>query len=491
MLDESVAVTWTRRLLIDGALVDGRGEPLAVFDPATEEPILALPTADPEQVSLAIAAARRAFDRSTWSTDADERSRVLHSLADQLEDRFDEMTSAMVREVGTPVSTAPSLQIQVTIDALRWFAAAALHDRTEELGPALAGPPSASSVTYVPTGVVAAITAYNYPLTLAAFKLGAAAAAGCTVVLMPSAQAPLTTLMLGEMIVTAGCPRGALNVIAGEADAGRALCVDPRVDKVTFTGSPEVGSLVMQQAAVGLKGVVLELGGKSPAVVLPGADLAAVMAPLHGRYLRNAGQGCQSPTRLLVHESQVDDFIERTRATYEQMPVGNPWDPSTVVGPVISGAHRARIEGFVADAVRDGGQVVAGGGDAEFERGWYVNSTLVAGVDNQHAIARQEIFGPVAVLLSYRDTAEAIAIANDSEFGLHAMVFGDEQECFQVAYQLRAGTVSINGGGGFRPDAPLGGFRSSGVGRELGELGLREFFEPRHIQWSLAERERR
>jgi aldehyde dehydrogenase (NAD+)/betaine-aldehyde dehydrogenase len=275
-----------------------------------------------------------------------------------------------------------------------------------------------------------------------------------------------------------------LNIIAGGPDIARALTLHPRVDKISMTGSVEVGRQVMRQAAVGLKGIVLELGGKSPGIVLPGADIGNISLSLHGRYLRNAGQGCQSPTRLLVHASQFDDFVDAARATFERLPVGDPWNPNTLIGPLIRESHRARVEGYVERALAEGGAILAGGGRPNIAKGWFMNGTLLGGLSNHSEVARSELFGPVAMVIPYKSVDEAVAVANDTAFGLAAHVFGPRDEAMVLAKRLRVGTVAINGGGNFRVDSVLAGWNQSGVGREWGEHGIREFLETQHIQWT-------
>jgi aldehyde dehydrogenase (NAD+) len=480
---ETSRLNWSTDLLIDGHAVPGQGDPLLVVDPATEETLATPNMASLDQLQDAVTAARRTFDHGGWAADREGRARVLERLAILIERRGEELSRAIVREVGTPISTARTLQVARTVPVFRWFAEAARRDRDEDLGLDPGGA-SASRVQYLPTGVVAAITAYNYPLLLACFKLGAAIAAGCTVVLLPSPQGPLTVLMLGRMLEEAGCPPGAVNVVLGEVDVAHSLTTHPEVDKVTFTGSVAIGAKVMEQAAASVKGVVLELGGKSAALLLPSADLTRVASPVNLRYLRNAGQGCQCPTRILVPRDGVDEFVAASRAVFDEVVVGDPQDERTVVGPVISAAHRERVEGYVAEAVADGGEIVAGGGPRPEGPGWYTNPTLLTGVDNHHQICREEIFGPIAVLLPYDEVDEAIAIANDSDYGLAASIHGDRAEAIGLAGRLRAGGVTINGGGGTQPQAPMGGFKRSGVGREVGELGVLEFLEPQHVQWS-------
>jgi aldehyde dehydrogenase (NAD+) len=470
------------QLYIDGSAEEGEGLAVAVTNPATEEQIALLHEASLTQVDRAVTAARTAFDSGCWG-DPSVRSRALERLADVFENHKSRLGGALVQEVGTPVSLIEPLQVGLPIKLLRHYAGAAMVDRTQELG-SDGSNNSLSLVRRVPIGVVAAITAYNYPLLLLVNKMAAALAAGCTVVALPSLQAPLATLMVGDLLAEAGFPRGVVNVLLGGAAVGRALTEHAGVDKVTFTGSVAVGRAVMRQAASTIKGVVLELGGKAAAIVLPGAELESVAETCHLRYLRNAGQGCASPTRLLVHESQMARFLDISRVIYAGVKVGDPWDPDTVVGPLISEAHRARVEGYVTRALSAGATIAAGGGRPKLSKGWYMNPTLLAGLDNSFEISREELFGPVGVVLPYRSVDEAVAIANDSDLGLAAAVFGPNEEAMAVAKRLRAGTVQINGGGPIRLDAPMGGFKQSGIGREYGEEGIREFLEIQHIQWA-------
>lgn len=480
------APLWTTDMTIGGLAVTGLGATVPVHDPATEKTLAEIRLADEAQVHAAVRAAEMAFTEGSWASLAPaDRSAALYRLAAGIEARFDELVTSIVYEVGTPVTLARALQVQIPLDLLREYARLAAIDRTEQLGPSF-GPPSASLVRYAPVGVVAALVAYNYPLFLGIHKIGAALAAGCTVVAMPSVSAPLTMLLLGEIGRDADLPPGVLNVITGGPEVGRMLTESDRVSMVSFTGSVAVGAEVAKQAARGLKRCVLELGGKSPNVLLPGTDVQAAAEAVHLRYLRNAGQGCASPTRILVDQSQLSSFIDASREVFAGVRTGDPWDAGTVVGPLISAAHRDRVEGYVASALSEGGSIIAGGGRPANNTGWYVNPTLVGGVDLGARISQEEIFGPVGVVLPYKTVDEALTIANHTRFGLSANVFsGDLEEALAFSARLQAGTVTINGGGGLRTDAPFGGVKQSGIGREGGEWGVREFLEPQHIQWAL------
>lgn len=475
-------MSWNTKLVINGAMVEGQGSEITVDNPATGKPIVALKQASLEQVDEAVAAARAAFESGVWA-DGSTRRDVLLQLADLLETHQEEIGAAIIDEVGTPKNLIAPLQIGVPLAALRYYAEMADRDHTRDLGP---DQTSASIVRQAPVGVVAAITAYNYPVLMMGLKIAPALAAGCTVVVLPSPQTPLATLLVGKLLKEAGVPDGVVNIVVGGADVGTALTEHTGVDKVSFTGSVGVGRAVMGQAAKTVKGVVLELGGKSASIILLDADLPSVLGPVHLRYVRNAGQGCASPTRILVHESKLEDFISLSEAFFPSIKVGDPWDEDTVSGPLISEAHRARVEGYVERAVAAGGRIVAGGGRPDTATGWYMNPTLIAGVSNADEICRDELFGPVGVVLPYRDIEEAIAIANDSYLGLAAAIFGPTEEAKEIAAKLRVGSVYINGGGAMRMDAPMGGFKQSGIGREYGEESLREYLEPQHIQWSTA-----
>jgi aldehyde dehydrogenase (NAD+)/betaine-aldehyde dehydrogenase len=473
----------TRALTVGDRPVTGDGDRWEVYNPATEQVLATVTGASLAQVDDAVRAARAAF--GPWSAaSGEERARAIHRLADTMEANFDKLVASIVNEVGTPVSLAEYLQVRLGLTHLRWQAEAAKVDRTVHLGSFDDPVPTMSDVAYRPVGVVAAITGYNYPLNLAIFKFGAALAAGCTVVLLPSPRTPLTTLFLGELVRAADLPRGVLNVVIGGPDVGRHLSSHPGVDKVSFTGSDAVGAKIMEQAAEGLKGVTLELGGKSPTIVLPGVDVDAIAVEMHLRWSRNGGQGCAALARLLVHDSLYDRFVDAGAAAFDRMQVGDPWDRATSVGPMIRPDHRDRVQGYIDGALADGGRVLLTVQRPVPAAGWFVNPVLIGDLPHHARAVQEEIFGPVAVLLPFADEAEAVRMANDTAYGLAANVWcADLGQGRRVAEQIRAGTVWINGGGGMRPDAPFGGFGRSGVGRELGEWGIRDYLEPQHIQW--------
>lgn len=463
----------------------GTGDVIDVFNPVDGSLLAQVPSASTEQVDRAVSAAAAAFPG--WAaTGREERSRQIHSFCDLLDENFDVLLATIIAEVGTPVTLAETLQIRYPIEQMRWYADFILIDDTVDLGPADYGAPRNSVVFRRPVGVVAAISPYNYPLHLGLWKVGAALAAGCTVVLMPSPRTPLSVLAVGRLAKKAGLPDGVLNVIVGGPETGRSLTEHELVDKISFTGSDAVGQSIIAQSAPGIKRVTLELGGKSPAIVLPDADLDVAANQIHRRYTRNAGQGCASPTRLLVHEDAVDDFIAVSRRVYGDLTVGDPWDRATDIGPVIRAEHLEKIEAMVAGAQERGASIVAGGGRPDGDDGWWVNPHLLGGVGNDDPIAQNEVFGPVAVLIPYSGLDEAVEIANASRFGLNGYLYGDPEVAAQVAPRLRVGTIAINEASGLRPDAPFGGFGFSGIGREGGVWGISAFQEIQHIQYPLT-----
>ncbi|GAA5135857.1 aldehyde dehydrogenase family protein [Pseudonocardia adelaidensis] len=476
-------VPGVRDLTIDGNAVPGAGSEIEAVNPATEQVTATVAAASVAQVDEAVAAARRAFPAWAAASPA-ERSAALNRLADLMERHSERLAAAIVNEVGTPIAFAEIMQVRLGISHLRWQAEAALHDRTVDLGEWPDPVPTRSEVAYRPAGVVACITGYNYPLNLAIFKFGAALAAGCTVVLLPSPRTPLTTLWLGELFREAEIPAGVINVVLGGPEVGQHLTSHPLVDRVSFTGSDAIGAKIMKQAAAGLKGVTLELGGKSPNILLPGVDAAGLAKDIHLRWARNGGQGCAALARLLVHESLVDEFLGASKEAFTALKVGDPWDRSVNIGPMIRPDHRARVQSYIDGALADGGEIVLSLDTPVPDRGYFVNPVVIGGLPHSARAVQEEIFGPVAVLVPFADEDEAVRLANDTAYGLAANVFTpDVAHGRALAARLRSGTVWVNGGGNMRPDAPFGGFGRSGVGREIGEWGIREYLEVQHVQW--------
>ncbi|MCG3753934.1 aldehyde dehydrogenase family protein [Amycolatopsis sp. Poz14] len=475
---------------IDGRWVAGSGPEMSTTNPSTEEVLGTAASADAGQVSGAIRAAAEAFHGGEWSrVDAKERSVLLHRLAELIERDAEKLQELVAREVGTAVSTAQQ-QVFGPAGFLHWFADAAVRgpaDGLEQHLPLHYEPVTTSSMLLrEPAGVVAAITAYNYPLMLCAWKLGPALAAGCSTVLVPSPKALLCTIAFVELVEEAGFPRGAVNLVFGGPAVTEQVVRAPEVDLVSFTGSPAVGTKILEFAAPTLTKVVLELGGKSPNIVLTGADLDATIAGSALRFCLNAGQACGATTRSLVPRAQFDEFVEKSAKYMAGLTVGDALDPASVVGPLISAEHRQNVEGFLSRAVDDGAAVATGGGrPAGLDRGFFLEPTLVTGLANSAELAQEELFAPVGVVVPYDDVEEAIRIANESRFALNANVWGPTPDAIAAARRIRSGTVTVNGGGGRRLDAPWGGPGHSGIGRECGEEGYREFFEVKHVQWPL------
>jgi aldehyde dehydrogenase (NAD+) len=420
-----------------------------------------------------------------------ERAAGLARFADALRRRGADIVDRVIAEVGIPVSIARMSQFDVPMELAEFFVErTARFERLRPLPPTLYQGRGgqilgAGVVSREPRGVVAAITPFNAPFFVNIMKVFPALGAGCSVVLKPSDLTPLQALILGEAAEDAGLPAGVLNVVTGGVDVGQVLTTHPAVDMVTFTGSEAVGALVMAQAAATVKHVVLELGGKSAMIVRHDADVSAAAAKGATEITTFTGQGCALRTRHLVHRSRYDEYLEAASATLQRLPVGDPLDPATVVGPLISARQRARVEEYVAGAVADGCRVVHGGGrPAGLDRGFFHEPTLIADVHNGMRVAREEIFGPVGVVIPFDTDDEAVAIANDSPYGLYGSVYGDPAASYELAMRMRTGNVSINGGvGGMNPWAPFGGYKRSGIGRELGADALDEFSETKAVQY--------
>ncbi|MEB3031805.1 aldehyde dehydrogenase family protein [[Mycobacterium] nativiensis] len=480
------------RCYIDGRWVQGDGEVIEKLNPTTGQPLGSFQSGSVVQLDTAVAAARRAFDRGEWRADPHERSRILYRLVELIEQNRDILREVVVADVGTPVSTANSIQLDGALEFFRWFAEAARRgpDGWYERGMAPDSTPgwpaSAGVIVREPIGLVAAMTSYNFPFNLVAWKFGAALAAGCTVVLQASPRATLSTVALWRLIEQLDLPPGVVNFVLGDVEVGQRLSSHPDVDLVSFTGSVPVGAKIMGQAAPGIKKVVLELGGKSPNILLPGTDVEAAMAPSITRLVSNAGQRCGATSRILVHESQYDEFCSAAKSFYDNIHVGDPRDESTLVGPVIDARHRDFIQGHLDRATAAGAQVVARARIAPgLDDGFFLEPVLLGGLSNDAEFCQEEQFGPVGAVVTYREVDEAVQIANNTKFGLNANVFGPTGDALAVARRIRSGTVTVNGGGRIRAEAPWGGFGQSGVGRESGDEGFREFFQAKHIQWKL------
>jgi acyl-CoA reductase-like NAD-dependent aldehyde dehydrogenase len=483
----------TYRLFIDGEWQDSEGDGvITVTNPATEEVVGRVPEATQDDVVRAIAAARRAFDDGPWPRMTPrERSEVLVRMADIMDRRYDELKALNIAEAGSTQMLADTIQVRLPIDHLRYVADKTLLSFPFEkaIQPEYhTGALTSGMVRREPFGVAALISAYNFPFFLNIMKLAPALAAGCTVVLKPAPTTPLEAFIIGEIAEEAGLPAGVLNIVTGDIAAGQELTTNPDVDLVSFTGSDVVGRLVMAQAAPTMKKVILELGGKSASIVLEDvADLAAVAQSVVGNMIIHAGQGCALLTRTLVHRSRFDELVGAVKGALDYIKVGDPSDPSTMMGPLITEAQRGKVEALIKTGLDEGAQIAYGGGrPVGLDKGYYVEPTLFVDVDNSMSIAQKEFFGPVGVIIPFDDDEEAVRLANESEYGLAGGVWSaDSVRAYKVAAQLRTGLVSINGGGpGVSPHVPFGGYKQSGLGREWGEFGLEEFLQTKSIVWS-------
>ncbi len=475
------------RNLIDGALVDASNG--AVFDnvdPATEQVLGSCADGTKEDMERAIAAARRAFDETSWSADPAFRSRCLSQLLDALRDEKDALRAIVVREAGAPVTLTPWMHVDDPIEMMAyWVEKAASYPYEQELEQIqFMGAPQRRLLRREAVGVVGAITPWNVPLYLNLCKLGPALASGNTVVLKPAPDTPWSATQLGRLIrEKTDIPPGVVNVVASsDHRLGELLTTDPRIDLVTFTGSTATGRRITECAAGSVKKVLLELGGKSANIVLDDAPLepvlgAAAFACIHG------GQGCAITTRLLLPRSRYEQGLELVRAAFERWSYGDPTDPANLQGPQISQRQQQRVLAYIEKGVQEGARLLTGGGvPAHLPKGYYVEPTLFADVDPDSTIAQEEIFGPVLCAIPYEDDDDAVRIANRSSYGLSGAVSSASQErALGVARRVRTGTLSVNGAQWFHIDTPFGGYRQSGLGRENGVAGFEEYLETKVI----------
>ena len=461
---------------IDGAWVESEGGQVHhVIDPSTEQPCTEITLGTQADVDKAVAAARTAFE--TWSqSSVEDRKALLGRIIAEYKARIPDLAKAISLEMGAPMALASAAQAPT---GLAHFAATlkALDEFSfeETIGKA--------RVVHEPLGVVAMITPWNWPLNQICAKVAPALAAGDTMVLKPSEEAPGCAMILAEILDAAGVPAGVFNLVNGDGPGvGAALSAHKGVDMVSFTGSTRAGIAIAQAAAATVKRVHQELGGKAPNLVLEGADLGAVLPPTVAGVLANSGQSCIAPTRLLVHKSQVDDAVAVVKGMMEATPVGDPAEVGAHIGPVVNKAQFEKIQGLIQSAIDEGATLVTGGVGRPDGRnaGFYIKPTLFTDVTPDMRIAQEETFGPVATITSYEALDDAVRIANDTEYGLSATVSGDPVEAAKVAPRLRAGLVTINS---WSPDiaAPFGGYKQSGNGRENGKYGLSDFMEVKTI----------
>ncbi|GAB2675207.1 aldehyde dehydrogenase family protein [Thalassiella azotivora] len=468
----------TREVLYcDGAWVDPIGAgTIEVENPTTEEVLGTVPRGDAADVDRAVQVARRA--QPAWAAlEPAERAAHLGRLHECLTARADEVARTVTLELGTPTKVSQKVQAGLPLAVLGSYARLAAEPwPTEEIGHSL--------VVHEPVGVVGAITPWNYPLHQVVAKVAAALAAGCTVVLKPAAITPLVAYVLFDAVHEAGLPAGAVNLVTGPGSSvGEALAAHPDVDMVSFTGSTEVGRRIGAVAADRIARVSLELGGKSANVVLEDADLERAVRTGVGNAFLNSGQTCTAWTRMLVHRSRYEDALGIARAAAQAHTVGDPFDPATRTGPLATSSARESVRGYVAKGLSDGARLVAGGLDVPVpSTGWFVAPTVLADVDPDSTLAQEEVFGPVLSVIPFDDDDHAVEIANNSEYGLAGGVWSaDADRAVAVARRMRTGAVDVNGAA-FNPLAPFGGYKKSGIGRELGRHGLLEFLETKAIQ---------
>lgn len=467
-------------LFIDGVWIHGSGEGSAVVSPTTEEVIARFSAASVADVDAAALAARRAFDNGPWSlAPLEERIRLVKELRRLLEEEQERAARLMTEEMGCPITQSRAILAGAPLDIVDAYLEVA---ETFPFREVRRGRTGSALVTREPVGVVAAIAPWNSPLGISVQKVVPALIAGCTVVLKPAPQTALTGFLLAELVERAGFPPGVVNVVAADREASESLVTHRAVDKVTFTGSTAAGRRIASLCGHDLRRVSLELGGKSAAIVLDDADLDLTVEALRMGAFRNSGQVCTLKTRVLVPERRHGELVARLEAMISSMPVGDPRDEKTQIGPMVTEAQLRRVQGYIEAGREQGATLITGGGRPEsIEKGWFVEPTLFADVRPDMLIAREEIFGPVLSVLAYQDEAQAVALANDTTYGLSGAVFTtDVQRGIAVASHLRTGAVEVNGAP-IGLGAPFGGFKESGIGRENGPEGLASYTELRSI----------
>jgi aldehyde dehydrogenase (NAD+) len=476
------------RLLIDGHMVPAEhGATYETIAPATEAVLGTAADASLGDAERAIAAARRAFDTTEWSRDHALRVRCLRQLHQALLDNAADLREILVHEVGAPVQITHGAQLDGPTEVVRWYAELLEgYEFVEDLGERESfGRQNRRWIEKEAAGVVGAIAAYNYPIQLALAKLAPALAAGCTVVLKGAPDTPWATLALGKLIAEAtDIPPGVVNVLAASGNAvGALLTTHPDVDVVSFTGSTPVGRQIMAAASATVKRVFLELGGKSAFLVLDDADLAGACSMSAFTAAMHAGQGCAITTRLVVPRARYDEAVEAAAATMGSLKPGDPTDSATICGPVISARQRDRVQSYLDSAIDEGGKFACGGGrPADRDTGFFIEPTVIIGLDNNAKVAREEIFGPVLTVIAHDGDDDAVRIANDSPYGLSGTVFSsDPERAGGVAARMRVGTVNVNGGVWYSADMPFGGYKQSGIGREMGLAGFEEYLETKAI----------
>lgn len=475
------------RLFIGGEWVDAP-DTYEITSPATGEPVATAAKGTADHAEAAIRAAKQSYENGEWrSLPSEKRADLLENISERMSFYLDELCDLQCRENGATIRQAIGFHIGYSISHLRYFADLTRTFPFEESGPLLKYPTLACGTTrHEPIGVCAAIVPWNFPLLLALWKIAPALAAGNSIVVKTDEKTPLTLLAFAKIAQQCGLPDGVLNIVTGDGpDVGGVLASHPDVRKIAFTGSTAVGKIIQQQAAENVKRVTLELGGKGPNIVLADADMDLAVDGALFAFLLYSGQACESGTRLLLPANTHDQFLERLIERAKSVRVGDPLDFDTDMGPVISSDQQQRILGFIESGTDEGATLRLGGGVPQgeaFENGYWVEPTIFSDVTNDMTIAREEIFGPVLSVLKYESEEEAIAIANDTEYGLSAGVWSrDTERAMEIANQLEAGTVWINDWHMVNCQYPFGGYKQSGIGRELGPGALAEYTEAKFV----------